>query len=100
MQPLLELVEHHHNFGAGRRALVEATLVVRGVIVGRVVEVETVPEPSLRLVLVQALAKGGRDEQAVEMATELGCDTKTIDNALQRVKRKVLQHQRSRQVLL
>jgi RNA polymerase sporulation-specific sigma factor len=34
-----------------------------------------------------------------DMAEELGCDTKTIDNALQRVKRKVLQHQRSRQVL-
>ena len=34
-----------------------------------------------------------------DMADELGCDTKTIDNALQRVKRKVLQHQRSRQVL-
>ena len=34
-----------------------------------------------------------------EMAAELGCDTKTIDNALQRVKRKVLQHQSSRQVL-
>jgi RNA polymerase sporulation-specific sigma factor len=35
-----------------------------------------------------------------QMAEELGCDTKTIDNALQRVKRKVLTHQRSRQVLL
>jgi len=35
-----------------------------------------------------------------EMAEELGCDTKTIDNALQRVKRKVLQHQQARQVLL
>ena len=34
-----------------------------------------------------------------DMAEELGCDTKTIDNALQRVKRKVLTHQRSRQVL-
>jgi len=34
-----------------------------------------------------------------EMAVELGCDTKTIDNALQRVKRKVLTHQQSRQVL-
>jgi RNA polymerase sporulation-specific sigma factor len=34
------------------------------------------------------------------MATELSCDTKTIDNALQRVKRKVLAHQQSRQVLL
>jgi RNA polymerase sporulation-specific sigma factor len=35
-----------------------------------------------------------------EMAEELGCDTKTIDNALQRVKRKILTHQQSRQVLL
>jgi RNA polymerase sporulation-specific sigma factor len=35
-----------------------------------------------------------------QMAEELGCDTKTIDNALQRVKRKVLNHQRSRRVLL
>ena len=35
-----------------------------------------------------------------EMAEGLGCDTKTIDNALQRVKRKVLAHQSSRQVLL
>jgi RNA polymerase sporulation-specific sigma factor len=34
-----------------------------------------------------------------EMAEELGCDTKTIDNALQRVKRKIINHQRSRQVL-
>jgi RNA polymerase sporulation-specific sigma factor len=34
-----------------------------------------------------------------EMAEALGCDTKTIDNALQRVKRKVLQHQQLRQVL-
>jgi RNA polymerase sigma-H factor len=34
-----------------------------------------------------------------EMAEDLGCDTKTIDNALQRVKRKVLQHQQLRQVL-
>ena len=34
-----------------------------------------------------------------QMAEQLGCDTKTIDNALQRVKRKVLTHQRGRQVL-
>jgi RNA polymerase sporulation-specific sigma factor len=33
------------------------------------------------------------------MAERLACDTKTIDNALQRVKRKVLAHQQSRQVL-
>src|SRR2546427_10282755 len=35
-----------------------------------------------------------------EMAEDLGCDTKTIDNALQRVKRKILTHQQSRQGLL
>jgi RNA polymerase sporulation-specific sigma factor len=35
-----------------------------------------------------------------QMAEELDCDTKTIDNALQRVKRKILTHQKSRQVLL
>ncbi len=35
-----------------------------------------------------------------DMAAELGCDTKTIDNALQRVKRKILTHQKARQVLL
>ena len=34
-----------------------------------------------------------------QMAEELGCDTKTIDNALQRVKRKILAHQQTRQVL-
>ena len=40
----------------------------------RVVAVEVVPEPVLRVVLVQALAKGGRDELAVETATEVGVD--------------------------
>src|SRR3954453_1569807 len=34
-----------------------------------------------------------------QMAEDLGCDTKTIDNALQRVKRKILTHQEGRQVL-
>jgi RNA polymerase sporulation-specific sigma factor len=38
-------------------------------------------------------------ESYEDMAERLGCDTKTIDNALQRVKRKVLSHQQSRQVL-
>lgn len=32
------------------------------------------------------------------MADELGCDTKTVDNALQRVKRKILAHQAERAV--
>jgi RNA polymerase sporulation-specific sigma factor len=34
-----------------------------------------------------------------DMAELLGCDTKTIDNALQRVKRKILAHQKTREVL-
>jgi RNA polymerase sporulation-specific sigma factor len=34
-----------------------------------------------------------------QMAELLGCDTKTIDNALQRVKRKIVTHQQARQVL-
>ena len=39
-----------------------------------VLSVEKVPPASPRFVLVQALAKGGRDELAVETATELGVD--------------------------
>jgi len=35
-----------------------------------------------------------------QMGEELDCDTKTIDNALQRVKRKILSHQQERRVLL
>src|SRR5213080_3533207 len=35
-----------------------------------------------------------------EMADELACDTKTIDNALQRVKRKIIAHQKAREVVL
>jgi 16S rRNA (uracil1498-N3)-methyltransferase len=37
--------------------------------------VEVVERPSPRVTLVQALAKGGRDELAVQAATELGVDT-------------------------
>jgi 16S rRNA (uracil1498-N3)-methyltransferase len=36
--------------------------------------IDVLPEPVPRLVLVQALAKGGRDELAVQTATELGVD--------------------------
>ena len=62
--------------GAGLRLVCEVT----GAGVGgakdrlavRVLERVEEPEPSLRLTLVQALAKGGRDEQAVETATEVG----------------------------
>ena len=35
-----------------------------------------------------------------EMAVRLECDTKTIDNALQRVKRKIITHQKAREVVL
>lgn len=35
---------------------------------------EVVPPPSPRVILVQALAKGDRDELAVQMSTELGVD--------------------------
>jgi 16S rRNA (uracil1498-N3)-methyltransferase len=40
----------------------------------RVVGAVHEPEPQPRLVLVQALAKGDRDDQAIEAATELGVD--------------------------
>lgn len=40
----------------------------------RITARENMPEPSPRLVLVQALAKGDRDELAVQAATELGVD--------------------------
>ena len=43
-------------------------------VVVRVVARTDVPMPSPRLVLVQALAKGDRDELAVQAATELGVD--------------------------
>jgi RNA polymerase sporulation-specific sigma factor len=36
----------------------------------------------------------------IDMAEQLDCDTKSIDNALQRVKRKIKQHQKAREVLL
>jgi len=39
-----------------------------------VLDVEHEAEPQPRLVLVQALAKGDRDDQAIESATELGVD--------------------------
>ena len=60
--------------GAGRSALCEAEAVDRTWVRGRVLEVTDEPAPQPRLVLVQALAKGDRDEQAVEAATELGVD--------------------------
>lgn len=60
--------------GAGRRVLAEAESVDRAAVLGRVLDVVDEPDPSPRFVLVQALAKGDRDEQAIEAATELGVD--------------------------
>jgi 16S rRNA (uracil1498-N3)-methyltransferase len=60
--------------GVGRRVLCEAEAVDRTWVRGRVLEVTDEPAPQPRLVLVQALAKGDRDEQAIEAATELGVD--------------------------
>ncbi len=60
--------------GTGRVARCEVISVDSGRLDLRVRSVETVPARVPRLVLVQALAKGGRDELAVETATELGVD--------------------------
>ncbi|MDN5789911.1 MAG: 16S rRNA (uracil(1498)-N(3))-methyltransferase [Micrococcales bacterium] len=60
--------------GHGRRVVAEATSVERGVLTGTVISIDDEPAPDPRFVLVQALAKGNRDEQAIEAATELGID--------------------------
>ncbi len=60
--------------GAGRRALAEVVASDRHTVTALVLDLQTEPAPAVRLVLVQALAKAGRDEQAVEAATELGVD--------------------------
>ncbi len=60
--------------GAGRRARAQVRSVGRDDLVVELLEVELVVEPNPRFVLVQALARGDRDEQAIEAATELGVD--------------------------
>ncbi len=60
--------------GAGRRADVVVVETSTGRFSAEVLAVHEDPAPSPRFVLVQALAKGDRDEQAVEAATELGVD--------------------------
>ncbi|MCF8546298.1 MAG: 16S rRNA (uracil(1498)-N(3))-methyltransferase [Microbacteriaceae bacterium] len=47
----------------------------KSVVACDVEQVRFEPVPSTRLVLAQALAKGDRDEMAIQMATELGVDT-------------------------
>ncbi|EAP99505.1 hypothetical protein JNB_05015 [Janibacter sp. HTCC2649] len=60
--------------GVGRVVTGEVASVDRDRLTLRTESVEVVPEPSPRFVLVQALAKGDRDDQAIEAATELGVD--------------------------
>lgn len=60
--------------GAGHRAQAVVEAAGQGVLSVRLQTVELVPLPDPRFVLVQALAKGDRDEQAIEAATELGVD--------------------------
>ena len=60
--------------GGGRRASATVTHTGRETFSARLEAVDDEPEADPRLVLAQALAKGGRDEQAVETATELGVD--------------------------
>lgn len=45
-----------------------------GAALATVTEVEHEPQPAVRLGLIQSLAKGGRDEQAIETSTEIGVD--------------------------
>jgi 16S rRNA (uracil1498-N3)-methyltransferase len=60
--------------GAGLRVEGEVVTVGSGTLDLRVVSVTTDPAPSPRFVLVQALAKNDRDDQAIEAATECGVD--------------------------
>jgi len=60
--------------GLGTRAHCRVTELGQDVVHLRVVSRVVEPEPSPRLVLVQAIAKGDRGELAVELATEVGID--------------------------
>ncbi|MEO7270325.1 MAG: 16S rRNA (uracil(1498)-N(3))-methyltransferase [Knoellia sp.] len=60
--------------GVGRVVTGDVASVERDRLTLRTESIEVVPEPSPRFVLVQALAKGDRDDQAIEAATELGVD--------------------------
>ena len=58
--------------GLGRVADAEAVEVAKDRVALRVLALRREPRPAPRVVLVQALAKGGRDESAIQAATELG----------------------------
>jgi 16S rRNA (uracil1498-N3)-methyltransferase len=60
--------------GAGLRVEGEVVAVGAGTLDLRVLSVALDPPPTPRFVLVQALAKNDRDDQAIEAATECGVD--------------------------
>ncbi len=60
--------------GIGHRAAAVVDSVGVGLLRLRLVAITLEPAPDPRLVLIQALTKGDRDEQAIEAATELGVD--------------------------
>lgn len=60
--------------GAGKRLIGAVAAVAPNELTVTCSELSDEPQPAVRLVLVQALAKGDRDELAAETATELGID--------------------------
>ncbi len=58
--------------GRGRVAEAEAVVVSKDTVELTVTGLRVEPQPVPRITLVQALAKGGRDELAIQAATELG----------------------------
>ncbi|MDP9805612.1 16S rRNA (uracil1498-N3)-methyltransferase [Trueperella bonasi] len=60
--------------GSGLRITIEVEQVSKTEVVGRALKAVHDDPSSPHLVIVQALAKGGRDEQAVETCTEFGAD--------------------------
>ncbi|MCU1552549.1 MAG: rRNA ((1498)-N(3))-methyltransferase [Arthrobacter sp.] len=60
--------------GAGKRLTGSVSAVAPGQLSVECAQLSVEPRPDIRLVLVQALAKGDRDELAAETATELGID--------------------------
>lgn len=60
--------------GSGMQAVVEVRALAAGALEAVVLDLVDARAPGPRFVLAQALAKNGRDEQAVETATELGVD--------------------------
>ncbi len=58
--------------GEGHRTTCEVVTVAGSHLTARVLEVGPEPEPAHPITVVQALTKGGRDEDAIEAGTEVG----------------------------